>query len=114
MHVLKVQSVYNAVIFPLNFSLRPSHSSPEAGDVVSALQFASGRLPFRAGASKTFVLVACAGNPAERDGNFFGDALTAALEQNITVHRLTEEEFLFRGGIKKKTKKMMGYNQVRE
>ena len=69
-------------------------------------------MPFRAGASKTFVLVVCGGNPAERDGTFFGDALTAAVEQNITVHRLTEEEFIFKGGVKKTSKKLMGYNQV--
>ncbi len=75
--------------------MRPSPDS-ERGDVPSALQFASGRLPFRAGASKSLVLVTCSGNPAEGDGAFFGDALTVAKEQNITLHRLSEEDVAYR------------------
>lgn len=92
--------------------MRATRERGRPGDVPAALQFAA-RLPFRAGVSKTFVLVTCGGNPAQRDGAFFGDALTMAKEQNITVHHLTDGRFELRRGLKKSaSRKMLGYNQV--
>ena len=93
----------------LSFRLKFDGSNEES-QVFSALQFA-GRLNFRPGVSKTFIMITC-GNPAtDMDGAFFGDALTMLREQNITLHLLSHQKLAFPGYHKASlVSKILGYD----
>lgn len=86
-------------------------SGGSTSDIYYALQFA-GRLNFRPGVSKTFVLVTCSSQ--DMDGTLYGDSLTMIKEQNITVHHLSPRDFHFKGMSDTKRaamSKMYGYDE---
>jgi len=57
-------------------------------DVFSALKYAVDRMPYRAGASKTVVLVTC-DDEGHHDGDFYGDAMTMLQNYDVGLHHMT-------------------------
>merc|ERR1712226_436892 len=74
-------------------TLKTSYQEQQQGvagrsDVFSALKYAVDRMPYRAGASKTVVLVTC-DDEGHHDGDFYGDAMTMLQNYDVGLHHMT-------------------------
>ena len=74
------------------FSCRSYQQLQQGGagrsDVFSALKYAVDRMPYRAGASKTVVLVTC-DDEGHHEGDFYGDAMTMLQNYDVGLHHMT-------------------------